>query len=211
MRKNIVIVDYGLGNLFSIEQACKHLGYSTTLSKDPDIILGASNLILPGVGSFEIAMKQLNTFNLIETLTTFVKTGKPIMGVCLGMQLLFDESNEFGNHSGLGFIKGKVIKFPNIVNNIKIRIPHIGWNKIYKSELEWVNTPLVNIKNESLMYFVHSYYVQPESNENILTRTNYAGFEFCSSINKDNIFGFQFHPEKSGKEGLIIYDNFLKI
>jgi glutamine amidotransferase len=211
MRKNIVIVDYGLGNLFSIEQACKHLGYSTTLSKDPDIILGASNLILPGVGSFEIAMKQLNTFNLIETLTTFVKTGKPIMGVCLGMQLLFDESNEFGNHNGLGFIKGKVIKFPNIVNNIKIRIPHIGWNKIYKSELEWTGTPLVNIINESLMYFVHSYFVQPESNENILTLTNYAGFEFCSSIKKDNIFGFQFHPEKSGKEGLMIYDNFLKI
>lgn len=211
MRKNIVIVDYGLGNLFSIEQACKHLGYSTTLSSDPGIILGASNLILPGVGSFEIAMKQLIAFNLIDTLTTFVKTGKPIIGVCLGMQLLFDESNEFGKHKGLGFIKGKVIKFPKIVNNQKIRIPHIGWNKIHKSELEWASTPLVNIKNESLMYFVHSYYVQPESKENILTRTNYAGFEFCSSIKKDNIFGFQFHPEKSGKEGLMIYDNFLKI
>ena len=211
MRKNIVIVDYGLGNLFSIEQACKHLGYSTTLSSDPGIILGASNLILPGVGSFEIAMKQLIAFNLIETLTTFVKTGKPIMGVCLGMQLFFDESNEFGKHNGLGFIKGKVIKFPKIVDNQKIRIPHIGWNNIYKSELEWEITPLVNIKNESLMYFVHSYYVQPESNENILTLTNYAGFEFCSSIKKDNIFGFQFHPEKSGKEGLMIYDNFLKI
>jgi glutamine amidotransferase len=211
MRKNIVIVDYGLGNLFSIEQACKHLGYSTTLSSDPGIILGASNLILPGVGSFEIAMKQLIAFNLIETLTTFVKTGKPIMGVCLGMQLLFDESNEFGKHNGLGFIKGKVIKFPKIVDNQKICIPHIGWNNIYKSELEWESTPLVNIKNESLMYFVHSYYVQPESNENILTRTNYAGLEFCSSIKKDNIFGFQFHPEKSGKEGLMIYDNFLKI
>ena len=211
MRKNIVIVDYGLGNLFSIEQACKHLGYSTKLSSDPGIILGASNLILPGVGSFEIAMKQLIAFNLIETLTTFVKTGKPIMGVCLGMQLLFDESNEFGKHKGLGLIKGKVIKFPKIVNNQKIRIPHIGWNKICKSELEWANTPLVNINNESLMYFVHSYYVQPELNENILTRTNYTGFEFCSSIKKDNIFGFQFHPEKSGKEGLMIYDNFLKI
>lgn len=210
MRKNIVIVDYGLGNLFSIEQACKHLGYSTTLSSDPSIILGASNLILPGVGSFEIAMKQLIAFNLIETLTTFVKTGKPIMGVCLGMQLLFDESNEFGKHNGLGFIKGKVIKFPPIVKNQKIRIPHIGWNKIYKSELDWTNTPLVNINNESLMYFVHSYYVQPELNENILTRTNYEGFEFCSSIKKDNIFGFQFHPEKSGKDGLMIYDNFLK-
>jgi glutamine amidotransferase len=156
-------------------------------------------------------MKQLVAFNLIETITTFVKTGKPIMGVCLGMQLLFDESNEFGKHKGLGFIKGKVIKFPKIVNNQKIRIPHIGWNKICKSELEWASTPLVNINNESLMYFVHSYYVQPESNKNILTRTNYAGFEFCSSIKKDNIFGFQFHPEKSGKEGLMIYDNFLKI
>ena len=211
MKKNIVIVDYGLGNLFSIEQACKHLGYSTTLSSDPGIILGASNLILPGVGSFEIAMKKLVAFNLIEIITTFVKTGKPIMGVCLGMQLLFDESNEFGKHKGLGFIKGKVIKFPKIVNNQKIRIPHIGWNKIYKSELEWASTPLVNINNESLMYFVHSYYVQPESNENILTHTNYAGFEFCSSIQKDNIFGFQFHPEKSGKEGLMIYNNFLKI
>lgn len=211
MRKNIVIVDYGLGNLFSIEQACKYLGYSTTLSSDPSIILGASNLILPGVGSFEIAMKQLNAFNLIETLTTFVKTGKPIMGVCLGMQLLFDESYEFGKHIGLGFIKGKVIKFPPIINNQKIRIPHIGWNKIYKSDLEWVRTPLVDIENESLMYFVHSYYVEPESNENVLTYTNYAGFEFCSSIKKDNIFGFQFHPEKSGKDGLMIYANFLKI
>jgi len=211
MRKNIVIVDYGLGNLFSIEQACKHLGYSTTSSSDPGIILGASNLILPGVGSFEIAMKQLSAFNLIETLTTFVKAGKPIMGVCLGMQLLFDESNEFGRHDGLGFMKGKVIRFPKFVNDQKIRIPHIGWNKIYNSDIEWSSTPLVNIKNGSLMYFVHSYYVQPECNENILTRTNYAGFEFCSSIKKDNIFGFQFHPEKSGKEGLMIYDNFLKI
>jgi glutamine amidotransferase len=210
MSKKIVIVDYGLGNLYSIEQACNQLGYSTIFSSNSKDILGASNLILPGVGSFEVAMKQLNDFNLIETLKNFVKTGKPLMGVCLGMQLLFDESDEFGNHHGLGIIKGKIVKFPEIVKNQKIRIPHIGWNKIFKSEMEWNNTPLKNTNNESLMYFVHSYYAVPESNTNILTLSSYSGFEFCSSVKNDNVFGFQFHPEKSGKEGLIIYDNFLK-
>jgi glutamine amidotransferase len=211
MNKNVVIVDYGLGNLFSIQQACKYLGYSTTLSTNPEIILGASNLILPGVGSFEVAMRQLNNHDLVKTLQDFVKTGKPIMGVCLGMQLLFNESYEFGKHNGLGFIEGSVIKFPEKVNEQNIRIPHIGWNKIYNGNLEWSSTPLNSTKNESLMYFVHSYYVKPVLNENILTYSNYDGFEFCSSVKKDNIFGFQFHPEKSGKEGLLIYDNFLKL
>jgi glutamine amidotransferase len=209
MNKNVVIVDYGLGNLFSIQQACRYLGYSTTLSSNPNIILGASKLILPGVGSFEVAMKQLNDFNLIDTLQNFVKTGKPIMGVCLGMQLLFNESNEFGNHNGLGLIEGRVIKFPEIVNNQKIRIPHIGWNTIYKGKSDWSNSPLKDTDNDSLMYFVHSYYAKPDLNENILTFSNYEGFEFCSAVKKDNIFGFQFHPEKSGKEGLVIYGNFL--
>lgn len=211
MNKNVVIVDYGLGNLFSIEQACKYLGYSTTLSSNPEIILGASNLILPGVGSFEVAMRQLNNHDLVKTLQDFVKTGKPIMGVCLGMQLLFNESYEFGKHTGLGFIEGCVIKFPEKVNEQKIRIPHIGWNEIYNGNIDWSHTPLNSTKNESLMYFVHSYYVKPVLNENILTYSNYDGFEFCSSVKKDNIFGFQFHPEKSGKEGLLIYDNFLKL
>jgi glutamine amidotransferase len=211
MNKNVVIVDYGLGNLFSIEQACKYLGYSTTLSSNPEIILGASNLILPGVGSFEVAMRQLNNHDLVKTLQDFVKTGKPIMGVCLGMQLLFNESYEFGKHTGLGFIEGCVIKFPEKVNEQNIRIPHIGWNEIYNGNIDWSHTPLNSTKNETLMYFVHSYYVKPVLNENILTYSNYDGFEFCSSVKKDNVFGFQFHPEKSGKEGLLIYDNFLKL
>lgn len=211
MNKKIIIVDYGLGNLFSINEACKYLGYSTVISSDPKKILGASNLILPGIGSFEVAMKQLNKLELIETITDYVKTGKPIMGVCLGMQLLFEKSTEFGLHKGLGFIKGQVIRFPDVINNNNIRIPHTGWNKIYKREIDWNNTPLENTNNESYMYFIHSFYAQPYLKENILTYTTYSGFEFCSSVKKDNIIGFQFHPEKSGKDGLLIYDNFLKM
>ena len=211
MNKKIIIVDYGLGNLFSINEACKYLGYSTVISSDPKKILGASNLILPGIGSFEVAMKQLNKLELIETITDYVKSGKPIMGVCLGMQLLFEKSTEFGLHKGLGFIKGQVIRFPDVINNNNIRIPHTGWNKIYKKEIDWNNTPLENTNNESFMYFIHSFYAQPYLKENILTYTTYSGFEFCSSVKKDNIIGFQFHPEKSGKDGLLIYDNFLKM
>lgn len=211
MNKKIIIVDYGLGNLFSINEACRYLGYSTVISSDPKKILGASNLILPGIGSFEVAMKQLNKLELIETITDYVKAGKPIMGVCLGMQLLFEKSMEFGLHKGLGFIKGQVIRFPDVINNNNIRIPHTGWNKIYKREVDWNNTPLENTNNESYMYFIHSFYAQPYLKENILTYTTYSGFEFCSSVKKDNIIGFQFHPEKSGKDGLLIYDNFLKM
>lgn len=211
MNKKIIIVDYGLGNLFSINEACRYLGYSTVISSDPKKILGASNLILPGIGSFEVAMNQLNKLELIETITDYVKTGKPIMGVCLGMQLLFENSMEFGLHKGLGFIKGQVIRFPDVINNNNIRIPHTGWNKIYKREVDWNNTPLENTNNESFMYFIHSFYAQPYLQENILTYTTYSGFEFCSSVKKDNIIGFQFHPEKSGKDGLLIYDNFLKM
>jgi glutamine amidotransferase len=211
MNKKIVIVDYGLGNLFSIEQACKYLGYTTKLSSDPSTIMDASNLILPGVGSFEVAMNKLRQYELIEILKKFANTGKPMMGVCLGMQLLFEESSEFGIHKGLGLIRGKVNRFPKNIKNNKIRIPHIGWNKIYRNDIDWKKTPLELIYDESLMYFVHSYYVLPDLNENILTTSIYSGFKFCSSVKKDNIFGFQFHPEKSGKDGLMIYDNFLKI
>jgi glutamine amidotransferase len=210
MHKKVVIVDYGLGNLFSIQQACIHLGYMPILSSDPEQILKCDSLILPGVGSFEIAIRQLGQFNLIEPIRLFAKSGKPIMGVCLGMQLLFDISYEFGDHKGLGLISGEVLKFPKTVNGNVIRIPHIGWNKIYKNQLNWEQSPLGSLINESLMYFVHSYYVKPSNSSNILTTTNYSNFEFCSSVVKDNIFGFQFHPEKSGLDGLMIYNNFLK-
>jgi glutamine amidotransferase len=211
MNSKVVIVDYGVGNLFSINEACKYLGYTTILSSNPDIILSASNLILPGVGAFEIAINRLKSLNLIEVIKQYVKTGKPLMGVCLGMQLLFDESEEFGSHKGLGLIEGKILKFPEFINQNKLVIPHIGWNSIIKKNLDWAETPLKKTSNNSLMYFVHSYYALPSCESNILTESTYSDFKFCSSVKKDNIYGFQFHPEKSGKDGLNIYNNFLKI
>lgn len=211
MNNKVVIVDYGVGNLFSINEACKYLGYSTILSSNPDVILSASNLILPGVGAFEIAINRLKSLNLIDVLKQYVLTGKPLMGVCLGMQLLFDESEEFGSHEGLGLIKGKILKFPEFFNEKKVVIPHIGWNNINKKDLSWDETPLKNTLENSLMYFVHSYYALPSYESNILTESTYSEFKFCSSVNKDNIYGFQFHPEKSGKEGLEVYKFFLKI
>jgi len=211
MNRKIVIVDYGVGNLFSINEACKHLGYSTILSSNPKIILNADNLILPGVGAFEIAIEKLKNLNLIDVIKSYVLTGKPLMGVCLGMQLLFDESEEFGNNKGLGLIEGKILRFPDYYNESKLVIPHIGWNNIVYKNLPWQGTPLKNTLNNSLMYFVHSYYALPTSTSNILTESTYSRFTFCSSVQKDNIYGFQFHPEKSGVEGLKLYENFFKL
>ena len=210
MNSKVVIVDYGLGNLYSISEACKYLGHSTILSSNPEVILNATHIILPGVGAFEIAINRLQSLNLIEVLKLYVKTGKPLMGVCLGMQLLFEESEEFGFHKGLGIIEGKILKFPEFVNENKMIIPHIGWNSIVKKDLSWEETPLKNTNENSLMYFVHSYYALPSSDSYILTESTYSDFKFCSSVKKDNIFGFQFHPEKSGKDGLEVYNNFLK-
>lgn len=210
--KNIVIVDYGLGNLFSINQAFLHFGYEPIISCNKEIILNADYLVLPGVGAFEGAMRQLNNLGLVEVLKEYVKSDKPIMGVCLGMQLLFEKSYEFGEHLGLGFIEGEILKFPSEVEKVKLRVPHIGWNKINSFDRNnWNHSPLIELKEGAMMYFVHSYYAKP-SNENVILSTSiYNKFEFCSSVQKGNIYGFQFHPEKSGEEGLSIYKNFLKI
>ncbi|RZL50375.1 MAG: imidazole glycerol phosphate synthase subunit HisH [Pedobacter sp.] len=209
MSKEVVIVDYGLGNLYSIGQACNHLGYSPVISSSKEQILNSDYLILPGVGAFKVAIDHLTDRDLINTIKAFANSGKPIMGVCLGMQLLFDRSEEFGSHDGLGLIAGEIKKIPLQFEEQKIKIPHIGWNKLFHSQLEWSNTPLEQITEDNFMYFVHSYYAKPLDESNILSYTYYQGFKYCSSVQKNNIFGFQFHPEKSGEQGLSIYKNFL--
>lgn len=212
-KKNVVIIDYGHGNLYSINQACIHLGYNPIISSDQKVILNADSLILPGVGAFKVAMDELANKDLIEPIKEFVKKGKNIMGVCLGMQLLFETSEEFGVSNGLGLINGDVKKFPSTFNNQKIRIPQIGWNKIYeeKSLNKWKNTPLEDITEEDYMYFIHSYYANPSDIKDVLSFSVYQDIKYCTSVQKENICGFQFHPEKSAEKGLTIYKNFLKL
>ncbi len=211
--KKVVIVDYGLGNLYSIKQACIHVGHEPVISGDPDEILKADSLVLPGMGAFDVAMNSLRKSSIIEVLDQYVASGKPLLGVCLGMQLLFQTSEEFGLHKGLGYVEGRVLRFPSIYNNNIMRIPNIGWCKIAEpTQGAWTKTPLSSIDPVSNhMYFVHSYYGKPDNDKNILSISDYNGFEYASSVFKDNIWGFQFHPEKSGEEGVTIYKNFFKL
>lgn len=207
---SIVIVDYGIGNVESIANAFASQGVQTILSRDPKVLSNAEGLILPGVGAFAHGMNNLKKYNLIPIITDYVKTGKPLLGICLGMQLLLEESEEFGITKGLGFIKGKVIKLP--VSKIeKIKLPHISWNSIKKKNIEWNDTILNSIEQDSDMYFVHTFVAKLENENEILSTTNYFDVEFCSSLKKDNIFGCQFHPEKSSIHGLSIIKNYINI
>jgi len=205
---DIVIIDYQLGNLFSVKHACVKVGLNPIITSDKKDILKASILILPGVGAFGDAMENLKRLDLVSPLKDKVKMGIPLFGICLGLQLLFEESEEHGTNKGLGLIPGTVKKIPFSIENRKIKVPNTGWNTIYnKNVSEWNNSPLNSLDQNSYMYFVHSYYAKPANANDILTLTNYDGLEYCSSIKKDNICAFQFHPEKSGKNGLEIYNN----
>ena len=208
--KSVVIVDYELGNLFSVKHACLHAGMKAIISSDKNLIEKADAIILPGVGSFGDAMNHLEELDLISPIKEFISSGRPFLGICLGMQLLFEESEEFGIRKGLGIIKGNIKKFPNIFENKKMRVPQIAWNQIEKpANTSWKESALAEINDKEYMYFVHSFYALPSEQENILTLTRYNNFEYCSAIKKNNVFAMQFHPEKSAREGLKIYNNWL--
>lgn len=211
MKKKVVIIDYNLGNLFSVKQACDTVGMNAEVSTNKADLDDADALILPGVGAFIEAMHNLETFDLIDAIKKNVNKGKPIFGVCLGLQLLFSRSEEFGSGEGLDLIAGTIKKFPAEINGKKIKVPQIAWNKINSYKQEWINTPLKDISEDEFMYFVHSYYVDPAAETCILTKTNYEGLDYCSGILKDNIFATQFHPEKSAQKGISIYKNWATI
>jgi len=199
----IKIIDYGMGNLKSVDKAFKKLGYQVEVVTDSRNLEDATGVVLPGVGAFKDAMNNLKEAGFIKPLTKLIKEGRPFLGICLGLQLLFSSSQEFGTTEGLDIISGQVKKFPA---DLGYKIPHIGWNNIkQKKDIELYT----NIEDESYQYFVHSYYVVPDDKEVIATTTDY-GIEFVSSIAKDNIYAVQFHPEKSSEVGLQILDNFAK-
>lgn len=210
-RKKVVIIDYQLGNLFSVKQACDKVGMDAKLSSSKEDILNADALVLPGVGAFIEAMNNLQSLDLIEAIKNKVNNGTPIFGICLGLQLLFSKSEEFGSGSGLDLIPGIIKKFPDHIKDRKIKVPHITWNQVYKFNNYWQKTALKELKDFEFMYFIHSYYVKPDNDSCILTNTNYDGIEFCSSVIKDNIFATQFHPEKSADKGISIYKNWALI
>lgn len=209
--KKVVIIDYQLGNLFSVKQACDSVGIIAEISSSREDILSADALILPGVGAFIEAMNNLKKFGLDTAIQTKVNGGTPIFGICLGQQLLFTESEEFGAGKGLDLISGIIKRFPETIEERKVKVPHIAWNTIFKLNKEWDNTALKDLNNNNFMYFIHSYYVKPKDDACILTLTNYDGIEFCSAILRNNIFATQFHPEKSADKGISIYKNWALI
>jgi glutamine amidotransferase len=204
-----VIVDFGLGNLYSVKHACEHVGLQASISNTKDAIEHSDVIILPGIGAFGDAILTLTKLGLVRVLREAALSGKPLIGVCLGMQLLMTESYEFGKHLGLGLVEGQVVRFEGPVEGSeKLKVPQVGWNRIMKKgNSEWDNSPLVGVRDGEFMYFVHSYYVQPSDSRVVLATTQYGNIEFCSSLISKNIFATQFHPERSGPRGLEIYGN----
>ena len=210
--KKITIINYGCGNILNLARSVEFLSYEAEITNDKEKILNARHLILPGVGAFSTAAKQLDKYNLYETISEYSKSKKPLLGICLGMQLLFTSSYEFGNHKGLGLIEGEVTKISGNENK-ELKVPHMGWNEIYptNNEKEWKNKILKNTLIGKDFYFVHSYVGVTKNPKSTIAVCNYSNISIPAVVSKENIFGCQFHPEKSGENGLKVLKNFCEI
>jgi glutamine amidotransferase len=196
----IAIIDYGMGNLHSVSKAVERLGYEAVVTGDAEQILAAEGAILPGVGAFGDAMEQLRESGLNDVVLRYAESGKPLLGICLGMQLLFASSEEHGNHEGLGLLPGSVVRFRG-----DYKVPHMGWNKLsYKQSA----SPIFEGIEEGHVYFVHSYHAKPERESDLLAVTDYYQ-PVTAIVGRDNVYGMQFHPEKSGDIGMQLLQNFL--
>jgi glutamine amidotransferase len=197
----IAIIDYGMGNLHSVSKAVERLGYEAEVTSDPERIAAADGAILPGVGAFGDAMDNLRDTGLLEAVKAYARSGKPLLGICLGMQLLFSESEEHGTHLGLDLLPGKVVRL-----NGQGKIPHMGWNRLTFHQ----PSPVLAGLEEGHVYFVHSYKALPEEPQDLLASTDYYE-QVTAVVGRDNVYGMQFHPEKSGALGMQLLSNFLKL
>jgi glutamine amidotransferase len=202
----IAIIDYGMGNLRSVQKGFEKIGSEAIITADPQVVLQAERVVLPGVGAFRDCMHNLEEGGFVEPILRIIAEGRPFLGICVGMQLLFSDSVEFGLYRGLNVIPGHVLRFPDqmTVAGEKLKVPQMGWNQLHFKRRP---PAFEGVEDGSNVYFVHSYYVKPDDSSVIATTTQY-GIEFCSSIWKDNVVATQFHPEKSQGIGLQILKNF---
>jgi glutamine amidotransferase len=211
MKKKITIVDYGAGNILSVSRAFNECNASVEIQSDPKKIKNASFLVLPGDGSFSYASNRLKKTNIFEILKKHFEKGNPLLGICLGMQMLLSKSEEFGNNIGLSIIKGKIKKIKK-QKKIYLKIPVIGWHPIITEEDQYKNQPLkINKFNSKKFYFVHSYKAIPDKKKEILAYYKYGTEKITAIVGRDNVIGSQFHPEKSGQNGINLIKTFLKI
>lgn len=203
----ITIIDYEMGNLRSVEKAFEKLGHDARVSSHPADLENTDKIVLPGVGAFRDCINNLRAGGFVEPLLKHVRSGKPLLGICVGMQMLFDESEEFGRHQGLGLIPGKVVRFPAGMEEggERLKVPHMGWNTIQIKK----QAPIFkNTAEDSYVYFVHSYYCSADNPDDVAVSCRYGDIEFCAAIWRDNLMATQFHPEKSQSIGLNIFKNF---
>ena len=205
----ITIVDYQMGNLRSVQKACENVGIPAKISSDPSEIADSEKLILPGVGGFGEAIAELRRRDLISPIRDFVGTGRPLLGICLGLQLLFETGYEGGTHEGIGLLKGDVVRFDWATLGVDepLKIPHMGWNQVKKVSPSPI---LADVDDMSYFYFVHSYYVRPTDPSTVALTCDY-GTEFCAMVWKDNIYATQFHPEKSQENGMKLLRGFASL
>ncbi len=206
----ITIIDYEMGNLRSVEKAFEKLGHIVRVSSNPEDLLSTDKIVLPGVGAFRDCINNLRAGGFVEPLLQHVASGKPLLGICVGMQMLFDESEEFGLHQGLGLVPGKVVRFPTGMeeNGERLKGPHMGWNNLQ------IKKPAPIFKDSvdgSFVYFVHSYYCSADNFSDVAATCRYGDVEFCAAVWRDNLMATQFHPEKSQAVGLEIFNNFGKL
>jgi glutamine amidotransferase len=200
---DVVIVDYGAGNLRSVTRAVAHAGVDALVTSNPAALEGAKALIVPGVGAAADTMANLRAGGLIEPIREYIASGRPFLGVCMGMQALFDVSEEGGTHQCLGVLPGRIVRFPH-----GLTVPHMGWNNVHVRDAPPV---FEGIAQDAYFYFVHSYYPSPEDDAHVIAEAQYGGVRFPAVVGHDNLVATQFHPEKSGADGLRLYANFLRL